>query len=394
MIKKSWIYILFYLLLFQDVLQSNISIFKGLDEAIVIIFLIMTIFKILYNRLTIIKKNTLKILLSMCILFLIGIIGNIINDYQPIKYAIEDIIITFKGFSVYIMALFLLKDIDIKEDFRNLNKHLKIISVSIFSITMLNLIFKFLPSGDYRLGFNTQMIFFSHQTYLASFCVVIISLLAMYTKDDSKNHIYILLLDLVIITTGRTKAIAFIGIYYFIYFITIYKNRKLIMKDFILVGSMAVIISIQKITTYIENTNWARSKIYSTSIQIAIDKFPIGSGFGSFASWVSGKYYSNIYYEYGLNNVYGLSKSYYSYIADSFWPMVLGQFGLFGLIIYIYILLQIYKNIKYNKNMYKYCSQILLYTYTIILSTSESSFSSPVAVLYFILIAVFNNTTE
>lgn len=78
------------------------------------------------------------------------------------------------------------------------------------------------------------------------------------------------------------------------------------------------------------------------------------------------------------------------FVADTFWPMVLGQFGFIGLFLVIYILLQIHQIIKNNRkeNAYYYLAQMILFVYLIILSTAETSYTSPIAVIYFMIIAL------
>jgi hypothetical protein len=72
----------------------------------------------------------------------------------------------------------------------------------------------------------------------------------------------------------------------------------------------------------------ARTALYATSGAIAVDHFPLGTGFGSFGSYASRVYYSDIYVEYGLSNLYGLSASASFFITDTFWPMVIGEGGI------------------------------------------------------------------
>ena len=71
--------------------------------------------------------------------------------------------------------------------------------------------------------------------------------------------------------------------------------------------------------------------------------FPLGTGFGTFASWVSGVYYSPIYTLYGINNVWGLTKEWPGLVSDVFWPMIIAQNGFIGLGLYIFIIYNLFK---------------------------------------------------
>ena len=66
-----------------------------------------------------------------------------------------------------------------------------------------------------------------------------------------------------------------------------------------------------------------------------VDYAPLGSGLASFASYASGEYYSHIYEDYGINHLWGISREFYSFVADAYYPM-LAQFGIVGLGLYIF----------------------------------------------------------
>lgn len=67
--------------------------------------------------------------------------------------------------------------------------------------------------------------------------------------------------------------------------------------------------------------------MYLHGFTILFDYFPFGSGLASFASFPSAENYSSLYYEYGLNNIGGLSPDMPDFICDAFYP-TLAQFGI------------------------------------------------------------------
>lgn len=69
-------------------------------------------------------------------------------------------------------------------------------------------------------------------------------------------------------------------------------------------------------------------------MKIAWDYFPFGAGFGTFGSWMSRAMYSPLYHTYGLSHVWGLSPGKTSFINDIFWPSILAETGIFGLLFY------------------------------------------------------------
>jgi hypothetical protein len=75
-----------------------------------------------------------------------------------------------------------------------------------------------------------------------------------------------------------------------------------------------------------------RTALYAGSIAIARDKFPLGVGIGRYGSHMSREEYSPVYREYGLHKVMGLRHRRPIAVTDTFWPMVLGESGVIGLL--------------------------------------------------------------
>jgi hypothetical protein len=104
----------------------------------------------------------------------------------------------------------------------------------------------------------------------------------------------------------------------------------------LVIGAYAVegnVIS-KQIATYTSSESSARAKLYTTSTRIASNEFPVGAGFGRFATYPSRLYYSPVYQEYGLNQVWGLSREFPNFIDDTSWPGVIGEAGYGGFLFY------------------------------------------------------------
>ena len=79
----------------------------------------------------------------------------------------------------------------------------------------------------------------------------------------------------------------------------------------------------------------ARIALYIGAVDIATDRLPLGVGLGRYASWMSRVEYSSVYEEYGLDEIRGLSRENPLYATDTFWPQILGEFGVIGLAAYV-----------------------------------------------------------
>ena len=88
-----------------------------------------------------------------------------------------------------------------------------------------------------------------------------------------------------------------------------------------------------------------RPVLYATGGLIILDYFPFGSGLASFATYASYSNYSDIYYEYGINRVWGLSPEMPDFICDAFYAE-LAQFGLLGIMLFIYFWYWVYQKFR------------------------------------------------
>lgn len=151
------------------------------------------------------------------------------------------------------------------------------------------------------------------------------------------------------IASGRSK---FYGFFALAVFMVLYastaKHLKMNFRNIaaiVLLLAIIIAVAYQKIELYFlegireevegePNDYLARFVLYVTSFEILRDYFPFGSGLASFATHASGAYYSGIYEKYAIDTVWGLSKSYNKFIADTYYPS-LAQFGVAGVLLFI-----------------------------------------------------------
>ena len=106
---------------------------------------------------------------------------------------------------------------------------------------------------------------------------------------------------------------------------------------------------------------------------------------------MSAVYYSDVYYKYGLSNIWGLSPQKTSFITDGYWPMVLGQFGVLGVIIVVILLIQILKDVQESfktQQMNFYICKIISFTYLMISSVGSSAYVNPMAIPFAIILGM------
>lgn len=85
-----------------------------------------------------------------------------------------------------------------------------------------------------------------------------------------------------------------------------------------------------------------RGQMYAKAPIIASEYFPFGSGAGTFGSSPSRDlYFSPLYYKYGIAYLHGGSEADGSFLIDTFWPKILGEYGWLGLFLYSLVFLRI-----------------------------------------------------
>lgn len=263
--------------------------------------------------------------------------------------------------------------------------------------------------GDYKADdiyiTNCFEFVFSHPTFFASAYVMLAAMLIAESME--KNRVYLLLDYVLLLLIQKVKSDAFCAAAILMLILGEKRTMNLVTGIFgshnkkvrysrlflmiAAVGLVFVLVGRHKLHQYmIWGTQSARGALYLIGLRILVDFFPLGSGLGTFASHLSGRYYSELYHIYGIDNVNGLLPDDYSYISDVFWPYIYGQFGVFGLLIYLKMvfslfLQQIQARIPDNRRL----AVITVWIYGMIASTSEAYFTNGTGVQMALILTVF-----
>lgn len=213
-------------------------------------------------------------------------------------------------------------------------------------------------------GGMIDLIFF-HPTYLGIVCFVS-AMFYLFCALDSDYRIskiarWIVVFILTVgIASTRSK---YYGLYVLcIFFIFFYRPGFINYKSFkhmfalVTLGALVIIVAWSKIQYYFISgaetlfdpqmtSSFARPVLYLTGWMILWDHFPFGTGLASFASFPSAESYSMVYYEYGINNVHGLSERFNAFICDAYYPS-LAQYGFVGLILFIWFWVYAYNFLR------------------------------------------------
>ena len=167
-----------------------------------------------------------------------------------------------------------------------------------------------------------------------------------------KNLVHLLAILIIGLLCGRSK---YFGTAIFIVFmIVVYRHgffARMSLKNFAIVGTLLLAIGLvawQKFYYYFLQEiqvnlfddssvgTFARQALYVGMVLVLLDYPIFGSGFASFATFPSGAnvYYSKLFAEYGLDNVWGMDEHFGAFIGDAFYPG-LAQFGSVGIVLFI-----------------------------------------------------------
>lgn len=189
---------------------------------------------------------------------------------------------------------------------------------------------------------------------------------------------------------------AFVILFFLVYSIIKRDDRKPSKFVFVFIAIGALIIGADQIQSYFLTPTSARSLLTQYGFAIAFQCFPLGSGFATFATYMSGVYYSPLYYEYGLNNIWGLSPAYPAFITDTFWPAVVAQFGFLGLAAFVVLLGSTFGSISADcrERGIRFMAYGTIPLYLLILSTSDASFFNFYGPFYALILGAIVNKSK
>lgn len=409
-IKDIFIYFICAIIIFQDTINKiiPISLIGYIDEVLVIVLSICALNSIIVKKR--INRTSLKIIYFLIIFSFVGIYSCYINSEFILKDVLMSNFLAIKFFIVIISIL----NIDIKYSTINtIKKSVLFYSKLVMIFAIPNFIFPNIYKNiftfitlTYRAGLPSVCSLFVHTGTYGWFMLFIASYhYSSYIQNKDKKELkHFIITSFFAIVSFRVKVIMAL-IVILIYGTIIININKINLKKFsILTISLFTIIIAAKdilINTYLMYfTNQfgesARQALTVNSINIAKDYFPIGVGFGKFASWYARINYSEHYYEYGMTYVFGLSPDNPFFATDTYWPSIIGEAGVIGTIVFIIIIISIYRKLR---TMYNHsCTRQgkILITWAIfamiqmlVESTSEAIFNnSPQFILISFLIGI------
>ena len=162
----------------------------------------------------------------------------------------------------------------------------------------------------------------------------------LFTRETRRNSYIALLLVLTGLLAPKFKfmgeVVCFIAMIFFVKRQLNFRSPKTLVAGLLLLAVMLAVVW-QRFDVYYfsgwNNAALARPMTYKTSLQILADYFPLGPGMGTFATLGAWRYYSPLYPQYGLEQIWGLDRG-GGFICDAFYP-TLAQYGVVGVWLFL-----------------------------------------------------------
>ena len=226
-------------------------------------------------------------------------------------------------------------------------------------------------------------------------------LLYIFFRGEKKKHLYIGVLIVTLgLLSGKSK---FFGEYVmFIGLVFVLKNKFRLDNLLTYMQVAVLIISIlfftwQKFHVYYvegmsegisEYGRMARPESYKTAGTIIFSDFiPFGSGLGTFSTNAAAKFYSPIYYKYGMNDIWGLYPENPMFLADAFFPS-LAEYGMVGIFFFLWFWIRRYKEINRINSFLIYKIALMCMLALFLEGTADTSYLSGKGMGYFMLLAM------
>lgn len=389
-----WLVLLYIFFFFSNYLQQLIGGINYFDEALTIIafFIIVN-----YNS----SKSSpdrlaRKALICIGIIFVIGSISTIVYHIQPEFAGVWRDALAVCKFPVCYYAYYLYsKKVKLTELQTNLVFLAKIGVTITFILGVLTFLYR-IPNfyRGVRYGLPLFDMGFSHATFLVTAIFVLMA--TLISDGIRKNMIFIIMGAGGILFTLRSKPMLALVFLFLIYIARIWHLRKISKFKFLTFIVLLVVLTYyaaySQITNYISyGEEAARGACYYYGADLANKYFPLGSGFCTFSSSLSGVYYSPLYVKYGLNVMEGLKPDDFSYAADTYWPNIFSQYGWIGFVVYLlmlyFITMSVHKRFKLLSD--QWIAGMMLLAYCFAAAFAEAILTNDSSVIIAISLTIF-----
>ncbi len=389
--KSSLGFFLLFILIYVFAMFLNEPLGIDYMDEVVVVFLLFYLLKYIFFN----KNRKLGLDIKVYVLAIIFYLAYSINiSSNGIRYILLDVFTQSKPYIAFFSVYYTSKQFS-----RPQKKVISQISILLFITTIFVVLFS-LTSSSFENGISK---FFVHPSKFYS-ALILIGLTYLYVNPKKRS---VEIMTLIILSLGLMSLKGKMFGFYAASILGYIMINKGVRIKFSIKNISALVISLviilyaarEKMYFYFIDSSisehaLARPAMYFVSGKILRDFFPFGSGFGSFGTHASRISYSDIYYEYGLDNIWGLSPSYSSFITDTYYPS-LAQFGCVGIVLFILFWIVNIKRLNLMSSDVKvsnnYLIGSLLLCYIFIESVADAAFTNNRGIYTMFLFAIILN---
>lgn len=333
--RSGLVSIIILLLCLEFVFMDKIPYINYTDEIVGVISIIYIFPHAIYAIQS--EKKFYNIAGLLVIVCLLGFIGNGVSKICPSFFAeAVDCLGVVKALVCFIFIYNYLDSTNacrVARTFRTISK------IFLWCASFFGLISIFIDigmSGEERYGLKAYSFVFEHAHMLAIAGMCALLIIALTTSRTRELYTYIVLMCLCQLLTTKGPSIIWTVIVFIMmrYYVNHKKIKIWLIVVFIIVG---VALGEYQILNYILNNTAPRAILLKYGIVTANNYFPLGAGFATYGSEMSKVYYSKLYYEYGFNNIWGLTQDGGMFLNDNYWPMLIAQVGYIGAALFAFI---------------------------------------------------------
>lgn len=344
--KKLDIYSVFTLLLYFALVVIEIF-FNGsyLDEVIGVLAAVYLLF--FRSRM---ERRDVYTVIILAAVVLYGLLSNTISSITVSNFSmLVDAVSETKLILAFFGVKYLLNDREKQSVIDWLTMFAIIFTVAAFFCGIISLFVDIGMSGSERYGVPAFRFIFNHEHQYNAVYMLVFGVLVCSTRIGKRTRIllYVMALISMMLSTKAPSfmfALLFVGLAYY------FKGHEKLSPAAVIFGIIIIVIVGQyQIQTYLINEDAPRHIFFQYAIKTANDYFPFGSGFATYGSDQAARNYSELYYQYGFNELNGMNPDNPAFLSDTFWPMAIGQFGWIGSIAYIYVYVRIFLTFRNKK---------------------------------------------
>lgn len=360
------------------------------DECLMIVCTIYVFAKLFTGYRTSRLEKNITIIISA--LLIAGLCSNLLFNVQNSYTDVLIDIMTFaKPFSVFLACAFILKKRSIYLDFYKAVVLIAriLIYVMFFSLVLgmvLDTPFSYYDKWAVVKNVKTYTFLIGYPS-IAAGCII--PLMVILNLENNKKNRICLIMSLIMLVFTQS-GIGILGAFVFLILKFFFQhNKKIRWWHIALIVLGGTFVGYTEIREYLLNASSARSLLFQYAFKTANTYFPLGSGFATYGSSQAAKSYSELYLNYGFTKYWGMGIGDNSfYLHDSYFPMLIGQFGYIGSFLYFVFYKKFFSEITRLNSVNTKCAMLLGFIMMLALNLGQGGFSSTTGVMLMIGFAV------